>query len=77
MKNLRIEPPLNNKGTSRTYYNDEWNQVDKSPSQEKQYTNVPSGDEDHEDFVDTYYPPSEYKKNTWEYTDDDYEEYGH
>ena len=77
MKNLRIEPPLNNEGTSRIYYNDEWNQVDKSPSQEKQYKNQPSGDEDHEDFVDTYYSPSDYKKNTWEYNDDDYEEYGH
>jgi hypothetical protein len=76
MDESRIEPPLNNEGTPR-YYNDEWNQVDKSPSQEKQYKNqIPSGDEDHEDFVDTHYSPSEYKKNTWEYTDDEYEEYG-
>ena len=35
------------------------------------------GDENHEDFVDTYYSPSDYKQNTWEYYDDDYEEYGH
>ena len=70
MKQSRFEPLLNNEGTPH-YYNDEWNQVDKSPSQEKQYKNQPSGDEDHEDFVD-YYPTP--KVDTTYY--DDYEDYG-
>ena len=48
------------------FFNDEWNE----PSTDKD-----GGDEDHEDFVDTYYSPSDYKQNTWEY-EDDYEEYG-
>jgi len=48
------------------YFNEEWNE----PS-----TDDDGGDETHEDFVDTYYSPSDYKKNTWEY-EDDYEEYG-
>jgi hypothetical protein len=47
------------------YFNDEWNETS---------TDSDGGDEDHEDFVDTYYSPSDYKKNTHEY--DDYEEYG-
>ena len=56
------------------FFNDEWNKVDtESPTDDdREYD-----DTDHEDFVDTYYSPSEYKKNTWEYNDDDYEEYGH
>lgn len=56
------------------FFNDEWNEVDtESPTDDdREYD-----DTDHEDFVDTYYSPSEYKKNTWEYNDDDYEEYGH
>lgn len=70
MKQSRIEPPLNNEGTPH-YYNDEWNQVDKSPSYETQYKNDPR-DEDHEDFVD-YYPTP--KVDTTYY--DDYEDYGH
>lgn len=48
------------------FFNDEWNE----PS-----TDNDGGDEDHEDFVDSYYSPSDYKQNTWEY-EDDYEEYG-
>ena len=71
MKQSRIEPLLNNEGTPH-YYNDEWNQVEKSPSQEKKYKKQPSGDEDHEDFVD-YYPTP--KVDTTYY--DDYEDYGH
>jgi len=53
MKNLRIEPPLNNKGEIQwTFYNEEWN-------------NDPR-DEDHEDFVDTYIEP---KQETTYYDD--------
>ena len=68
MKQSRIEPPLNNEGTPR-YYNDERNQVDKSPSYEKQYKNEPDDDETaYEDGVDE----RPIKKEV-EYIDDDYD----
>jgi len=35
----RVEPPLNNKGNTHVYFNEEWNHLQ---------------DEEHEDFVDTY-----------------------
>jgi hypothetical protein len=56
--NKRIEPPLNDTGTNLIYYNEEWN-------------HPREGDEDHEDFVDSY---TTQKEDTTYY--DDYEDYG-
>ena len=55
-----------NKKEVFVFFNEEWNE----PA-----TDDDGGDETHEDFVDTYYSPSDYKQNTWEY-EDDYEDYG-